>query len=156
VREWRSTGEVHGRAGVRLGAWSSGRGRVLTVQPGCGRRGAGVVDGELGSEESVRERAQGGREGRGSTFYRERGGEEITWGMERGSRGGFRRGIRTGVDRVSRSGRPGSGAARPDGGGGREGAEGERGGRGWGPPIRERGRRMGHEWAAWAYWPGFG
>jgi hypothetical protein len=43
-----------------------------------------MVDGELGNGEGVRERgkAQGGREGRGSTFYRERGGEGESPGGE--------------------------------------------------------------------------
>jgi hypothetical protein len=45
-----------------LGARSSGRGRARTVWPGCGRWGAGALDGELGSEESVRERGSSRRE----------------------------------------------------------------------------------------------
>jgi hypothetical protein len=118
---------------------------------GADGRADSPVDGELGNGESarVRGRARGGREGRGSAFYRERGGEgespggeggrptingairERTWGRERETGGGFRLGRRTGAGamRWQRHGREKRG-------------RGERGPR-WGPPVREReGRRV--------------
>jgi hypothetical protein len=51
----------------------TGRGRRSSDEAASG---AGVVDGELGRRrESEREISWGGRDGRGSVFYRERGGE---------------------------------------------------------------------------------
>jgi hypothetical protein len=115
---------------------------------------AGAVDDKFGSEESVREResARGGREGElGAFVERERERESRRGEREQPANNGAIRerehgggregvtavssaGIRTGADRASRSGvgrgRPGAGAAQPDGGDGGRRREGERGGRG--------------------------
>jgi hypothetical protein len=68
------------REGVRSGRGAGARSWGTDGGTGAdGRRTTawGTVDGELGNGESARERekARGRREGRGSTFYKERGGE---------------------------------------------------------------------------------
>jgi hypothetical protein len=67
------------RAGIGHGR----RGSTVKLRRGTNGGVDGPVDGELGNGERERERgrARGGREGRGSAFYRESGGEgESPWG----------------------------------------------------------------------------
>jgi hypothetical protein len=76
-------GREFGRAGVQLGGSVEWPGMAWTVRPGCGRRGAGgapangagAIDGELGSEKSVRERELGEGERKGARPFIERGEE---------------------------------------------------------------------------------
>jgi hypothetical protein len=82
AREWRLTGEGFDREGEKQGL-----GRVAGDGRSSGdderQRGAWSAASSELRRVWERERARGGKEGRGSTFYRERGGEGESPGGER-------------------------------------------------------------------------
>jgi hypothetical protein len=98
TRRGRQAGEGLGRAGEQgLGRGARMGERAWTTSSYGGARAElrrrrtaaqGMVDGELGNGEGARERgkARGGREGRGSAFYRERGERESRRGERESSR----------------------------------------------------------------------